>query len=51
MRLFVIAVLVLLTAPASGQTQQTLSLGYSTSLDTLRQGDSAVDSLIRGVFV
>ena len=48
MRLFVIAVLVLLTAPASGQTQQTLSLGYSTSLDTLRQGDSAVDSLIRG---
>ena len=48
MRPFVIAVLVLLTAvPASGQTQQTLSLGYSTSLDALRQGDGAVDSLIR----
>ena len=45
MRLFAIAVLLLLAAPpASGQT---VSLGYSTSLEALRQGDAAVDSLIR----
>ena len=44
----VIAVLALLTAvPAPAQAQQTFSLGYSTTLEAIRQGDAAVDSLIR----